>query len=157
MFFLKILQYSQESTCVGGLRSETLLKNKLQHWCFPANIAKFSRTPILKNSCEQLLLKGIYYNECKERHWISRMTNSETLSAKRCKVLCLLKNSSSHMCFPVDFGNFQNTSFAKHLRTIVFIILCLIFEYCGSAFPVLQISAIWRIEVVSSAFYDILI
>ena len=31
-------------------------KKKLQHRCFPVNIAEFSRTPIFKNICEQLLL-----------------------------------------------------------------------------------------------------
>ena len=32
------------------------IKKRLQHMCFPVNIMKFSRTPILKNICEQLLL-----------------------------------------------------------------------------------------------------
>ena len=30
-----------------------------QHWCFPVNIAKILRTPILKNICERLLLNVI--------------------------------------------------------------------------------------------------
>ena len=30
---------------------------RLQHRCFPMNIAKFLRTPILKNICERLLLR----------------------------------------------------------------------------------------------------
>ena len=38
------------------LRSATLLKKKLWHRCFPVNFAKFLRTPVLKNICEQLLL-----------------------------------------------------------------------------------------------------
>ena len=41
--FFKILQYSQENTCVG----DSLIKN----------IAKFFRLPILKNICKWLLLK----------------------------------------------------------------------------------------------------
>ena len=32
-----------------------LYKKRLQHRCFPVNIAKFSRAPILKNIWEQLL------------------------------------------------------------------------------------------------------
>ena len=32
------------------------IKKRLQHRCFPVNIAKFSRTPILKNICERLPL-----------------------------------------------------------------------------------------------------
>ena len=32
------------------------IKKRLKHTCFPMNIAKFFRTPILKNICEWLLL-----------------------------------------------------------------------------------------------------
>ena len=32
------------------------IKKRLQHMCFPVNIAKFLRTPILKNICKRLLL-----------------------------------------------------------------------------------------------------
>ena len=32
------------------------LKKRLQHKCFPGNIGKFLRTPILQNSWKQLLL-----------------------------------------------------------------------------------------------------
>ena len=42
----------------GNRRSKTLVK-RLQHRCFPVNIAKFLRTPILKNICERLLPKGV--------------------------------------------------------------------------------------------------
>ena len=34
-----------------------LIKKRLQHRCFPGNIAKFLRTHILNNICKQLLLK----------------------------------------------------------------------------------------------------
>ena len=37
---------------------EFLFKKRLQDRCFPVNIAKFVRTPILKNSCQRLLLIG---------------------------------------------------------------------------------------------------
>ena len=40
----------------GGLRPATLFKMWLQHRYFHMNIAKFLRTPILKNICQQLLL-----------------------------------------------------------------------------------------------------
>ena len=33
-----------------------LIKAGLQHMCFPVNIAKFLREPILKNICERLFL-----------------------------------------------------------------------------------------------------
>ena len=60
---LKILQYSQDKTCVGvffnkvaGLWACNFIEKRLQHRCFPAIIAKFLRTPILKNFCEWLFL-----------------------------------------------------------------------------------------------------
>ena len=56
MLFLNILQYSQEKTCirvsffkVAGLKAINFIKKRLQHRCFPVNIAEFLRTPILKN------------------------------------------------------------------------------------------------------------
>ena len=39
-----------------GLRPAILLKKRLQHGSFPVNMAKFLRTPILKNTREWLLL-----------------------------------------------------------------------------------------------------
>ena len=37
------------------------VKKRLQHSCFLVNIAKFLRTPILKNFCERLLLKILMF------------------------------------------------------------------------------------------------
>ena len=57
--FLKISQNSHEHTCFGISFSAKLLaviKKKPQHRCFTVNIAKFLRTPILKNIRERLLL-----------------------------------------------------------------------------------------------------
>ena len=36
-----------------------VFKKRLQHRCFAVKIAKFLRTPILKNICEQLLLENV--------------------------------------------------------------------------------------------------
>ena len=52
---LKISQYSRENTCVGVLCT----KRRFQHRCFPVNIVKCLRTPVLKNNCEWLLLRLI--------------------------------------------------------------------------------------------------
>ena len=41
---------------VAGLLACNFFKKRLQHGCVPINIAKFLRTPILKNICERLLL-----------------------------------------------------------------------------------------------------
>ena len=38
------------------LEACNFIKKKLRHRCFPVNIAKFFRTPILKNICERLVL-----------------------------------------------------------------------------------------------------
>ena len=52
-----VSQYSQENSCAGSLFNKAFnLKKRLQDRCFPVNITKFLRTPILKNICEQLLL-----------------------------------------------------------------------------------------------------
>ena len=54
---LKISQISLEKTCVGvSFRSATLLKRDSKHWCFPVKFAKFSRTSIIKDICERLIL-----------------------------------------------------------------------------------------------------
>ena len=42
---LKISQYLQENTCAGV--SFNKVKRKLQHGCFPVNIAKFLRISFL--------------------------------------------------------------------------------------------------------------
>ena len=59
--FLKISQYSRENWSHFLINFQTfflqLFKNRLQHNCFPVNIAIFSRIHILKNICERLLLK----------------------------------------------------------------------------------------------------
>ena len=60
--FLKVLQHSHRNNCVGGLflnKNAALdywnfIKKRLQLRCFPMNIAKFLRTPVLKNICERL-------------------------------------------------------------------------------------------------------
>ena len=49
--FLKISQYSQENNCVGVFFNK-VASLRLQHRCFPVNIAKFLRTTILKNICD---------------------------------------------------------------------------------------------------------
>ena len=43
-----------------------------QHRCFPVNIAKFLRTPILKNIFKQLLL-NVAFNSNEEKHLLSKL------------------------------------------------------------------------------------
>ena len=67
-------------------RSAALLKKRLQHSCFPVNIAKFLRTPTLKNiykrllqeSCSLLLAKDALFPQLSE--WIFRVLTKEFTS-----------------------------------------------------------------------------
>ena len=49
-----VLQFLYDK--VAGLKTCIFIKKTLQHKCFPVNIAKFLKAPILKNICERLLL-----------------------------------------------------------------------------------------------------
>ena len=40
---------------VAGLQARNVIKKRLQHRCFPVNIANVLRIPILNNICELLL------------------------------------------------------------------------------------------------------
>ena len=44
---------------VAGLKTYNFILKRLQHRYFPVNIAKFLRTSVLKNICEQLLLNEV--------------------------------------------------------------------------------------------------
>ena len=67
--FIKISQYSQENNCVRvsfliKFQAYNFIKNGLQHRCFPVDIARYLRTPILKNIYKQLLLNIITSYQC---------------------------------------------------------------------------------------------
>ena len=53
---------SQENTCADLIkfRVGSIIEKGLQRRCFPVNIAKYLRTPFLKNICERLLLEGAF-------------------------------------------------------------------------------------------------
>ena len=50
--FLNKWQYSQEDTYAGVFfnKIDGLIRKRLQHRCFPMNIAKFSKIPIFMNT-----------------------------------------------------------------------------------------------------------
>ena len=52
---------------VVGHTAGNFIKKRLQHRCFPVNIAKFVVTPVLKNSCVWLLLKIIIQKDFLEK------------------------------------------------------------------------------------------
>ena len=47
---------------VLGLKACNIIKKRLQQRCFPVNIAKHLRIPILKNICGRLLLEKLKEN-----------------------------------------------------------------------------------------------
>ena len=46
------LQKQPEEVLYKKSKACSFIKQRLQHRCFPENIAKFLRTPILKNNCQ---------------------------------------------------------------------------------------------------------
>ena len=65
---------------VAGLKAYIFIKKRLQHRCFAVNIAKFLRTPVLKNVCKRLLLILNWWS----RHQ-SRNQNLDRLFYNVCK------------------------------------------------------------------------
>ena len=54
IFTGKYLCWSLFFNKYAGLQFCNFIKKRLQHRCFPVNIAKFLRTPVSKNICERL-------------------------------------------------------------------------------------------------------
>ena len=59
---------TQERPIRNWIKACNFLKKRLQRRCFPLNILKFLRTPILKNFCERLLL-NIIWKRCWKYAW----------------------------------------------------------------------------------------
>ena len=127
MFFLKILQYSQESTCVEGLRSETLLK-------INSNTGVFLR--ILRNFQENLFWRT-FANGCFWKVFL-KINVSTGIGFLEWKIQKLSEPNAArlHVYLKVALVTgaflwvleiFQNTSFVKHLRTTASIISCILF------------------------------
>ena len=60
----------------AGLQACNFIKKRLQQRCFPVNIAKFLRTPILKNICERLLLES-YRSNSKTQNLLFFIENNQ--------------------------------------------------------------------------------
>ena len=54
--------FKTAEAATGGALKKGLqrVKKRIQHRCFPVNIAKFLKTPIMKNICEQLLPEKLF-------------------------------------------------------------------------------------------------
>ena len=57
-----ISQYSEESNKVAGFQTCNFVKKRPPQRFFLVNIAKFLRTPTLKNICERMLLIFLYFS-----------------------------------------------------------------------------------------------
>ena len=57
--FIKKLQYSKENACIGVfsvIQTCNFIEKRRQNRCFPLNIAKLLRTPILKKICKRMVV-----------------------------------------------------------------------------------------------------
>ena len=57
LLFVKLCNIHMKTPVLKSLLN--FIKKRLQHRCFPVNIAKFLSTSILKNICVRLLLKWL--------------------------------------------------------------------------------------------------
>ena len=53
---------------VAGFQVSNFINKRLQHRCFPKNILKSLRTPILKNICKRLFLEQLPFG-----YWLLKM------------------------------------------------------------------------------------
>ena len=56
---------------ITGLQAGIFIKKRLEHRCFPVKDAKYLRTPIFRNICEQLLLSALSFDSFWESYQIA--------------------------------------------------------------------------------------
>ena len=93
---------------VADLQPCNAIKKRLQHRCFPVNIAKSLRTPILKIICERLLLPPEVF--CKDFVDIiyknaSFGSSSKTLRLQLIYFLTTIEFSLKKYIFQIDVDN----------------------------------------------------
>ena len=81
-----------------SLRSATLLKKRLWHWCFPVNFAKFLRTPFIQNTSGQLLL------------WTTASETSNTKYLELIKRRSKVQEKSMSCKRALNFGQWKSLS-----------------------------------------------
>ena len=97
------------------LKACNFIKKRLQHRCFPVNIAKFLRTPILKNICKPLLLiflipLGITASakkvRCLTTHFLSMflfIKQPLEVCCKKAETCNFIKKETPTQVFPCEF------------------------------------------------------
>ena len=74
---------SPKRSILNRVKTCNFIKKRLQRRCFPVNIPKFSRTPILKKICEQLLLHRIWKRYCKYAcKWLKKDLAAQVVAFK---------------------------------------------------------------------------
>ena len=128
-----------------GLKACNFIKKRLQRRCFPVNIARFLRTPFLKNICERLLLlcrfhkrifQGKIYVNFEKTQFLwsnsSFLTTWETRSLSRLYIFFFEYYifRGKHLCqslFLNEFACWNSASFLKKTPAEVF--TCEIFTF----------------------------
>ena len=84
---------------------DSFIKKRLQHRCFPLNIANFLRTTILKNIYKRLLLMGLWCNSL-ALHWkpLTIITKSSILDVAAILEYHSHKNGRKSFC-SYDYDN----------------------------------------------------
>ena len=130
MIFSKILLHS-------GLQTRNFIKKRLQHRCFPVNIAKFLGIAILKNICQQLFFRSWYRGNCSQQgRRLDVMKNFAKFIGNICirvpfvkvaglQSAKLLEKDSSTDVFLWDFTKPHTSAFSSN--TSVWLLLLIIF------------------------------
>ena len=109
------------------------------HRCLPVNVAEFSRTLVLKNICERLLVnRSIVFQTCRASALAPHMHHIMKNPAHRSKIMglkCKLKS-----CKIILFGNFSK--YKAH-------IICYLLNQLGHITDVYFTDQGWTFEDVS--------
>ena len=102
--FKSLVIFTDEHLCCSlffnenaGLRSCSFIKKRLQHRCFPLNIATFLKTPVLKNICERLFeCFPTWIDNITSNIWSAEDISKRKESSKSCKTQLDEKNLPFH-------------------------------------------------------------
>ena len=109
--FLKILQtFTKKHQCWSLILIKLRLlqacfsKKRLQHLCFPVNIAEFLRTSILKSIYGRLLLRSVFITLSRSSH--------QRCSVKKRVLRNFSKSTGKHLCQGLLFNKVAGLMFA---------------------------------------------
>ena len=98
-----------------GLQAYNFIKKRIQHWCFPVNVAEFLRTPFTKKICERLLpvyqvtIYDLALTRCEEDQQIASEPTSFDMFKPECNsdgsyksIQCYQHKQYGKWCWCVD-------------------------------------------------------